>query len=252
MYHNSIAPPTSLSKCRCCQGTHNPNTTGAVAPSRRALLCSAAAGAALGLVGIAFVSGPASAQSVLSPDEALKAMMDGNDRFLAGQLRSFDEDLKILKDKTSEKQEPFAIVLACADSRVPVELIFDQSIGHLFVVRVAGNVATSEVIASIEYGVAVLGARALMVLGHTECGAISAAIAGKSVPGQISALYAPLRPAIDEAGPNLAAAVDANARRQASLISGASPVIAGAVKDGKLRVVAARYDIVNGKVTHLA
>jgi carbonic anhydrase len=251
MSTNSISPLASQPSCRCCERTHNP-TIGAVAPSRRGFLCLATAGAALGLAGIAFISGPASAQSVMSPDEALKAMMDGNDRFVAGQLRSFDEDLKILKDKTSEKQEPFAIVLACADSRVPVELIFDQSIGHLFVVRVAGNVATSEVIASIEYGVAVLGARALMVLGHTECGAISAAIAGKSVPGQISALYAPLRPAIDEAGPNLAAAIDANARRQAALLSNASPVIAGAVKEGKLRVVAARYDIANGKVTHVA
>lgn len=135
---------------------------------------------------------------------------------------------------------------------MPVELIFDQSTGHLFVVRVAGNVATPEVIASIEYGVEVLGARAVMILGHTECGAVAAAITGKSVPGQISALYAPLRQAIDLAGPNLAATIDANARHQAALISGASPAIAGAMKDGKLKVVAARYDIANGKVTHLA
>ena len=151
---------------------------------------------------------PASAQTTLTPDEALKAMMDGNERYVAGQLESLNEDLSILKAKTAEKQEPFAAVLSCADSRVPVEFVFDQSIGHLFVVRVAGNVTTPEVTASLEYGVAVLGTKVLMVLGHSNCGAVKAAIEGKEVPGQISALYAPIRPAVDAAGPNLDAVVD--------------------------------------------
>ncbi len=128
------------------------------------------------------------AQSTLSPDEALKALMDGNRRFVEKHLASFQEDIDMLRQGTAEKQEPFASVLACADSRVPVELVFDQSIGHVFVNRVAGNIATSEIIASIEYGAAVLGTKVLMVLGHGECGALKAAIAAKAVPGQISSL----------------------------------------------------------------
>ena len=84
----------------------------------------------------------ADAQTALTPDEALKTLMDGNARFTAGRLTSFQEDLTLLAQKTAEKQEPFAAVLSCADSRVPVEILFDQTIGHVFVVRVAGNVAT--------------------------------------------------------------------------------------------------------------
>src|ERR1700676_5558594 len=94
----------------------------------------------------------ASAQTTLSPEAALQQLIDGNRRFAEGHLTSFDEDLTVLKGKTAEKQEPFAALLSCADSRVPVELIFDQSIGHLFVTRVAGNVSTVEMIASLEYG----------------------------------------------------------------------------------------------------
>ena len=178
--------------------------------------------------------------------------MDGNERYVAGQLQSLNEDLSILKAKTAEKQEPFAAVLSCADSRVPVEFVFDQSIGHLFVVRVAGNITTPEITASLEYGVAVLGTKVLMVLGHGNCGAVKATIEGKAVPGQISALYAPIRPAVDAAGPDLDAAIDANAKIQATLLSEASPIIAGAIKEGKLKVVPARYDIVSGKVSLLA
>src|SRR6201988_5456395 len=117
---------------------------------------------------------PVFAQSTLSPDAALTELMDGNKRFTTGALTVHEHDLAILKQNTIEKQEPFASVLSCADSRVPVELVFDQSIGHVFVNRVAGNIATSEIIAGIEYGVAVLGTRVLMVLSHASCGAIKA------------------------------------------------------------------------------
>ena len=102
---------------------------------------------------------------------------------------SFDEDKQILRDRTAEKQQPFAALLSCADSRVPVEIIFDQSIGELFVTRVAGNIATPEIIASLEYGAAVLGIKVILVLGHAGCGAVKAAIQAKAVPGQISALF---------------------------------------------------------------
>ncbi|HEY7139896.1 MAG TPA: carbonic anhydrase [Methylomirabilota bacterium] len=222
--------------------------------ARRDLLRMAAAGAvALGAAVTAGAGGPgtASAQTTLAPDDALRALMDGNARFRAGRLTSFQEDLTLLAQKTAEKQEPFAAVLSCADSRVPVEIVFDQTIGHVFVVRVAGNVATPEIIASLEYGAAVLGTRALMVLGHGACGAVTAAIAGKAVPGQISALYAPLRPAVDQAGPDPDATIRANARIQAGLLGKASPVLAELVAAGKLKIVAAHYDIATGAVSLL-
>src|ERR1700733_3967145 len=150
----------------------------------------AAAGVAAGVGNRAF------AQTGMSGDAAMHELMAGNERYIAGKITSFPEDLKILKEKTVLKQEPFAAVLACADSRVPVEILFDQSIGHVFVSRVAGNIVTPEIMASLEYGVAVLGVKAILVIGHTNCGAISAAIAAKEVPGQISVLYQHLIPGI--------------------------------------------------------
>jgi carbonic anhydrase len=220
--------------------------------SRRGFLCSAIGGTAAVLAGAAAsTTRPALAQSTLTPEEALKELMDGNQRYLSGQLQSLGEDLEILKAKTAEKQEPFAALLSCADSRVPVEFVFDQSIGELFVVRIAGNITTPEITASLEYGVAVLGTRVVMVLGHSNCGAVKATIEGKAVPGQIGALYAPIWPAVNEAGPNLDAAIDANAKIHATLLSQTSPIIAGAIKEGKLKVVPARYDIASGKVSLL-
>jgi carbonic anhydrase len=188
---------------------------------------------------------------VLSPDAALEELMNGNKRFTSDQLTSFEADLRILKQNTEETQEPFAAVLSCADSRVPVELIFDQTIGHIFVNRVAGNVVTSEIIASLEYGVAVLGTKVILVMGHGNCGAVKATIQAKEVPGQISALYPHIQPAVDQAGPNLEAATKANAKIHAALLRQASTVIAGFVKEGKLKVVPAYYDIVKGNVTLL-
>jgi carbonic anhydrase len=205
------------------------------------------AGASIGLAG----SGRAFAQSTLSPDQALQLLMDGNQRFLDRRLTSFEEDIRELKENTAEKQEPFAAVLSCADSRVPVELLFDQSIGHIFVARVAGNIASPAIIASLEYGVAVLHTKAIIVLGHGNCGALQAAIAGKAVPGQISGLYSYLRPAVVEAGTDLDAAIQANARIQARLLAEASPVLATAIKEGALKIVAGHYALATGKVTLL-
>jgi carbonic anhydrase len=166
-------------------------------------------------------------------------------------MTSFQEDVTLLKQRTAEKQEPFAAVLSCADSRVPVELIFDQSIGRIFVTRLAGNIASTEAIASLEYGVAVLGTRAILVLGHGNCGAVKASIDAKAVPGQISALYRYIRPAVDQAGSDLEAAIRANARIQAALLRESSPVIAKAMKAGAVKVTAAYYDLRSGKVTLL-
>jgi len=197
-------------------------------------------------------AGPVLAQSQLTPDAALKELMDGNSRFKSGQSTAHEQDLAMLKQHTTEKQEPFAALLSCADSRVPVELVFDQSIGHLFVTRVAGNFVTPEIIASLEYGVAVLGTKVILVMGHGNCGAVKATIQAKEVPGQISALYPHIQPAVDQAGSNLEAATKANAKIQAALLREASTVISSFVKDGKLKVVAGYYDITTGEASVLS
>jgi carbonic anhydrase len=187
-----------------------------------------------------------------TPESALNLLVEGNQRFVAKKLISFSEDLDILKAHSEEHQEPFAAVLSCADSRVPVELIFDQSIGHLFVVRVAGNVATPDTIASLEYGAAVLGIKALLVLGHTNCGAVKATIAGKAVPGQISTLYQYIHPAVAGANGDLTTTSRQNAMLQASVLRDTSPVLADLVKQKKLAIRSAMYDVGSGKVTMLA
>jgi carbonic anhydrase len=186
-----------------------------------------------------------------SPERAMALLVEGNQRFVAQQLISFQEDLDILKADTEEHQEPFAAVLSCADSRVPVELVFDQSIGHVFVVRVAGNVATPDTIASLEYGAAVLGVKVILALGHTNCGAVKATLAGKAVPGQISTLYQYIHPAIAGANGDVTTASRQNAVLQASLLRETSPVLADLVKQKKLAVRAAMYDVGDGKITML-
>src|SRR5215469_5429531 len=220
--------------------------------SRRELFCRALAGATAAVIVGQKFQHTSAAQTALSPDAALQQLLDGNRRFAEGRMTSFNEYLEVLKTKTAEKQEPFAAVLACADSRVPVELIFDQSIGHLFVARVAGNIATSELIASLEYGVAIVGTKAIVVLGHANCGAVKASIDAKAVPGQISVLYRYIRPAVDQAGKDLDAAIKANAKIQAALLRDSSPVIADAIKQKQLTVVAAFYDLASGKVSLLS
>ncbi len=239
--------PESAPVCGCqsCQQAD------AAAITRRSLLSRGMAGGVVaGLANIVPLRA-ARAQTKLKPDAALEQLLAGNRRFVAGNLQSFQEDLDILKQNNVAKQEPFAALLSCADSRVPVELAFDQSIGHLFVARVAGNVCTPEIIASLEYGAAVLGTAVIVVLGHSGCGAVKATITAKPVPGQISALYAPIRRAVEVAGKDLEAAIKANAQIQADLLRTASPVVADLTAQGRLRVVSAYYDIGSGAVTLL-
>jgi len=194
---------------------------------------------------------PEQGQSLLTPEQPLNELLEGNKRFVAGRLTPFRKDLAILRHNTSEKQQPFAAVLACADSRVPVELIFDQTIGHIFVARVAGNFTTSEIIATLEYGAAVLGTKVILIMGHGSCGAVDATIQHKEVPGQISALYPHIQPAVDKAGTDLEAASQANALIQAALLRQSSTAISGLVGDGKLKVLAAFYNISSGVVSLL-
>jgi carbonic anhydrase len=223
--------------------------------SRRKFLQMAMGGAVAGLVtgaGMEFVApSSALAQSLLTPEEALHELLEGNKRFVAVELTSFEQDLAILRNHTSEKQQPFAAVLACADSRVPVELIFDQTIGHIFVTRVAGNFITSEIIATLEYGVAVLGTKVILVMGHEHCGAVEATIEHKTVPGQISALYPHIQPAVDKAGRVPDAVAKANAVIQAALLRQSSTVISAQVSAGKLLVLPAFYNIGSGEVSLL-
>ena len=228
--------------------------------SRRNFLCSSAAALA-GVVAAGVAADSAQslwhpeavlAQTNLSPEEALKKLMEGNERFAASRGTAHEHDLVLLKQHLVEKQEPFAAVLSCADSRVPVEIVFDQTLGRLFVTRVAGNILTPEIIGSLEYGVAVLGTKVILVLGHSNCGAVKAAVGGKAVPGQISTLYAHLQPAVDEAGHDYKAATKANAKIQAQLLSQASTVVAEKLKEGQLKVVAGYFDIGTGTVTLLS
>lgn len=189
------------------------------------------------------------AQTNLTPESALQELIAGNQRFSVNQLTSIQHDLDVLKDRTAAKQEPFAAVLSCADSRVPVELIFDQTIGHIFVTRIAGNIVTPEIMASLEYGVAVLGVKVLLVLGHANCGAVKAAMKADKVPGQISALYQHIQPAVAQSGGDVDKATKLNAGYQADLLRASSTVIKGAVEEGSLKIQAAVYDLLTGKVT---
>ncbi|MDH4301029.1 MAG: carbonic anhydrase [Nitrospira sp.] len=219
---------------------------------RRRLLQTVLSGAVLGAVTQTRLDlgspGKLHAQIGLSPDEALRELLTGNERFAANQLTSIRHDLTIMKERTVNKQAPFAAVLTCADSRIPVELVFDQTIGHIFVTRVAGNVVTPEIVASLEFGVAVLGVKALLVIGHSNCGAVKAAMTTENVPGQISVLYQRIYPAIEKSGGNIDKAIQANARIQAELLRASSTVIREATKVGQLRVESAVYNLATGKV----
>jgi carbonic anhydrase len=257
---NTDSKETVTQSCACGPESDHGETNitreiGGILSRRRFLRATVAGTAAGGLAGMgAGLVAPRSAlaQSTLTPDEALKELMDGNQRFMEEHGTAHEHDLQILHSKAAEGQEPFAAVLSCADSRVPVEQLFDQTIGHVFVCRVAGNITTPEITASLEYGAAVLGTKVIMVLAHGQCGAVKATIGGGAVPGQISVLYSAIRPAVDEAGPDLDATSKANARYHAKILQEASPVIAGMVKENKIKVVAGFYDVGTGKVTLLS
>lgn len=209
-------------------------------------------GGAVASVGMdAFAPVEAQAQTTDTPQQALQRLVDGNKRYVDQRLTSFTKDMALIRQHTAEKQEPFAAVLSCADSRVPVEIVFDQAIGDVFVTRVAGNIATPEIIASLEYGAAVLGTKVLVVMGHSACGAVKATIAGKEVPGQISSLYPYIYPAVEQAGTSLEAASKQNVKNQVSLLSKASPVLAKLIQEKNLQIVSAFYDVSTGQVTML-
>jgi carbonic anhydrase len=183
-----------------------------------------------------------------TPEEALQRLYDGNHRFAVGRPRPVHRDLDRVR-AIAARQTPFAAFLGCADSRVPIEIVFDQGFGDLFVTRIAGNIACSENIGSLEFGTQILGAKVLFVLGHSACGAVSATMQGKDVPGQISGLFQYIRPAVKLAAGSLETAVRENVRNQAVLLAESSPVISRMVQHKELIVAGGVYDLQSGKVS---
>lgn len=208
-------------------------------------------GAALAAFGVSVrAPGDAAAQELSSPadpEEALQRLWEGNSRFVAGKTIAAHRDLDRVR-AIAPRQAPFAAFLGCADSRVPIEFIFDQGFGDLFVTRIAGNIASSENIGSLEFGALVLGAQVLFVLGHTNCGSVTATIKGDEVPGQISGLFQHIRPAVRLAGGDADRAVRENVRLQASVLAESSPVLARLIREKKLLIAGGVYDLQTGKV----
>ncbi len=190
----------------------------------------------------------------LSPDDAQQKLMEGNQRFIQHQPQYPDQSEARLRE-VAQVQHPFATVLSCADSRVPAEIVFDQGIGNIFDVRIAGNIATPEAIGSIEYAVVLLGTPLLMVLGHERCGAVTAAVQNKSLPGEISTFVNAILPAVqrvkDRPGDTVDNAVVANVHYQIEQLQ-RSLLLMERLQSGKLKIVGGRYDLDTGMVTIVA
>ncbi len=219
-------------------------------------------GLAAGLVGLSSWSSLAAAQPVaddLTPDEVLAKLVEGNKRFAGGETKlSPRTPADFARDV--EGQAPPAIILSCADSRVPPEFVFDQPVGGLFVLRVAGNIVGSGPIlqGSLEFAVAELGSKLILVMGHSACGAVQAAIthleANDTLPGSIGDMVDYIRPVVRKvaAGPKpsdkLVAVTKANAMENARRIATGGPIIPDFVKSGKVKVLGAYYELSNGQV----
>jgi carbonic anhydrase len=194
------------------------------------------------------------ASPALSPEAALKKLVEGNRRFAQHQPQYPDQS-KSRVQEVAQAQYPFATILSCADSRAPAEILFDQGLGDLFDVRIAGNIATPEAIGSIEYAVVMLGTPLLMVLGHERCGAITAAVQNKSLPGEISTFVNAVLPAVnrvkDRPGNWIDNAVTANVQYQIEQLQ-RSPLLKQRLESGTLKIVGGRYDLDTGRVTLIA
>jgi carbonic anhydrase len=187
----------------------------------------------------------------LSPDAALQKLIEGNQRFVNRQPQYPDQSALRLQE-VAQVQHPFATILSCADSRVPAEIVFDQGIGDIFDVRIAGNIATREAMGSIEYAVVLLGSPLLMVMGHERCGAVTAAVKNQSLPGDISTFVRAIKPAVKKVnglpGDAVENAVVANVQYQIERLKH-SKLLTEQVRLGKLKIVGGRYDLDTGKVT---
>ena len=199
-------------------------------------------------------------QKQISPDDAIARLKAGNDRFTAG--KSVNCDLMAQVKQTADGQAPYAAIVGCIDSRVPPELVFDQRIGDVFCARVAGAIVNTDIIGSLEYSVKVVGAKAIVVLGHNSCGAIKAAVDNVKL-GNITALLKNFQPALatltkadghrnSHNYPLVQKVAEASARLTAQSLTKRSPIIKGLVDGGQLKIAAAMHDITTGKVSWLA
>lgn len=224
--------------------------------SRRHLLRAGTAAVLAGAFATrAWAEAPAlpDAPNAISPDEALKRLMAGNKRY--AKNTSANKDFSAGRAARARVQYPFASILSCADSRVAPELAFDQGPGRLFVVRVAGNFVNEDGLASLEYGSKVLGVPLIMVLGHSNCGAVDSTLKavkdGIVLPGHLPALVAAIRPAAEAAKTAkdpLEAAIAENVRLNVKRLAEATPILAPMVSEGKVKVVGAVYDLKTGVV----
>ena len=213
----------------------------------------------LALAGLAGAPALVRAGEVPDADQALKELQKGNARFAKGKMLQLRRD-QARRGETAKGQHPFVTVLTCSDSRLPPEIVFDQGLGDVFTVRVAGNVADVDEIGTIEYGVGHLQTPLCVVLGHTACGAVTAVVKGAEVHGNIPALVDNIIPAVEstrQQHPELSgdqlipAAIEANVFQSIADILTHSEEVRGLVKEGKLRVLGAVYDIQTGKVRWL-
>lgn len=187
-----------------------------------------------------------------SPNQILEELLAGNQRFVENRPESRNQDYIRLQEVSTE-QKPLVSIMGCADSRVPIEVIFDRGFGDLFVVRDAGNIATPEEIGSLEYGTYVLGSKVLMVLGHENCGAVKAAIEGKPLPGQMGSIIAAIQPAINRANKDdsekfYTETIKRNVMLQVEKLN-ASPLLHQLVEQGSLKIVGAYYSLKTGEVS---
>jgi len=229
-------------------------------PARRGFLAMAGAAAAGAMLsGDAFAqANPPRPQNVMTPDAALQRLMAGNRRYVRGVAKR--HDFKAEREPLVHGQNPFASVLSCADSRIAPEYAFDTSRGDLFVCRVAGNFASDDMIASFEYGIAVLNVPLLLVLGHRACGAIEATIKsvrdGTTLPGHLPALVTALTPAVKavegQSGNALDNAIKQNVVLNVAKLKAATPIIDKAVAENKVRIVGGVYNLDNGRVELLS
>ena len=192
-------------------------------------------------------------QAAMTPAAAIERLKAGNARFVSNTMKPRDWSAKVRE--TASGQYPFAIVLGCMDSRGPVEIVFDQGIGDLFVMRVAGNVVNNDELGSLEYALHV-GTKLIVVLGHTSCGAVKGSLDGVEL-GNLTGLLAQIHPAVKEAGCTAkeAGCVDKVAEKNVinsmKEIRARSPYVAKALDEGKVGLVGAMYDLATGKVTFL-
>ena len=186
-----------------------------------------------------------------SPDEAIKRLMEGNSRFVNDEAinPNRNDERKIVQAK---KQTPFVAVMGCSDSRVPSEIVFDQGLGDIFVVRTAGQVMADASIGSLEFATAVLGIKAIVVLGHEKCGAVNGAIGKDPLPGKIEYLVNQIRPAVKPYigdASKLEEASHKNVEYQIKKLKAQTPILSKAVAEGKIRIVGGMYNLSTGKVS---